>query len=112
MVPPLVAVGLADRLVLADAPDGVLDHDALADHLPVVDHVRPRTWLGAGRAASPITHFYFPAATFQQRGSVQDARTFLGVAHADEVLTAGFTLFSRRIHATFTRRHATRALAG
>jgi hypothetical protein len=68
--------------------------------------------LAQAGAASPITHFYFPAATFQQLGSVQDARTFLGVAHADDVLTAGCTPFSRRIHATFTRRHATRALAG
>jgi hypothetical protein len=48
--------------------------------------------LAQAGAASPIKHFYFPAATFQQLGSVQDARTFLGVAHASEAACVGLYL--------------------
>jgi hypothetical protein len=43
-------------------------------------------------AASPITHFYFPASTFQQLGSVQDAGTFLGVTHVVETACVGLCL--------------------
>jgi hypothetical protein len=43
-------------------------------------------------AASPITHFYFPASTFQQLGSVQDAHTFLGVTYAVEAACVGLYL--------------------
>src|SRR5947208_9077016 len=48
--------------------------------------------LAQAGAASPITHFYFPAATFQQLGSVQDARTFLGVTHVVETACVGLCL--------------------
>jgi Ferritin-like domain len=48
--------------------------------------------LAQAGAASPITHFYFPAATFHGLGSVQDARTFLGVAHATEAACVGLYL--------------------
>src|SRR2546423_642487 len=48
--------------------------------------------LAQAGAASPIPHFYFPAATFQQLGSVQDARTFLGVVHASEAACVGLYL--------------------
>src|SRR5205085_5923270 len=48
--------------------------------------------LARAGAASPITHFYFPASTFHQLGSVQDARTFLGVAHASEAACVGLYL--------------------
>jgi hypothetical protein len=43
-------------------------------------------------AASPITHFYVPASTFHQLGSVQYARTFLGVVHASESACVGMYL--------------------
>jgi hypothetical protein len=48
--------------------------------------------LAQAGAASPITHFYFPASTFQQLGSVEDARTFLGVMHAVEATCVGMYL--------------------
>ena len=48
--------------------------------------------LAQAGAASPIKHFYFPAATFQQLGSVRDARTFLGVMHASEAACVGLYL--------------------
>jgi hypothetical protein len=48
--------------------------------------------LAQAGAASPITHFYFPASTFQRLGSVQDARTFLGVTHAVETASVGLYL--------------------
>jgi hypothetical protein len=43
-------------------------------------------------ATSPITHFYFPASTFQQLGSVQDAGTFLGGMHIVETACVGLCL--------------------
>jgi Ferritin-like domain len=48
--------------------------------------------LAQAGAASPITHFYFPASTFHQLGHVQDARTFLGVMHAVEAASVGLYL--------------------
>src|SRR5438067_8740136 len=48
--------------------------------------------LAQAGATSPITHFYFPASTFQQLGSVQDARTFLGVTHVVETACVGLCL--------------------
>ena len=48
--------------------------------------------LAQAGAASPITHFYFPASTFQQLGSVQDAGTFLGVTHVVETACVGLCL--------------------
>jgi hypothetical protein len=48
--------------------------------------------LAQAGATSPIKHFYVPAATFQQLGSVQDARTFLGVVHASEAACVGLYL--------------------
>ena len=48
--------------------------------------------LAQAGAASPITHFYFPASTFHQLGNVQDARTFLGVMHAVEAACVGLYL--------------------
>ena len=48
--------------------------------------------LAQAGAASPITHFYFPASTFHQLGSVQDARTFLGVVYASEAACVGLYL--------------------
>jgi Ferritin-like domain len=48
--------------------------------------------LAQAGAVSPITHFYFPATTFQQLGSVQDAGTFLGVMHAVEATCVGLYL--------------------
>jgi hypothetical protein len=48
--------------------------------------------LAQAGAASPITHFYFPASTFRQLGSVQDAGTFLGVTHAVEAASVGLYL--------------------
>src|SRR5919197_2184634 len=48
--------------------------------------------LAQAGAASPITHFYFPTSTFHQLGSVQDARTFLGLAHASEAACVGLYL--------------------
>ena len=54
-----------------------------------VKHAATLAQLGA---ASPITHFYFPASTFQQLGSVQDAHTFLGVTHAVEAACVGLYL--------------------
>src|SRR5207248_6814793 len=48
--------------------------------------------LAQAGAASPITHFYFPAATFRQLGSVQDASSFLGVTHAVETACVGLYL--------------------
>jgi hypothetical protein len=54
-----------------------------------VKHAAALTQAGA---ASPITHFYFPTSTFHQLGSVQDTRTFLGVAHASEAACVGLYL--------------------
>jgi Ferritin-like domain len=54
-----------------------------------VKHAAALTQAGA---TSPITHFYFPASTFHQLGSVQDARTFLGVALASEAACVGLYL--------------------
>jgi hypothetical protein len=48
--------------------------------------------LAQAGAASPITHFYFPASTFHQLGSVRDARTFLGLAYASEAACVGLYL--------------------
>ena len=48
--------------------------------------------LAQAGATSPITHFYFPASTFQQLGSVQDAGTFLGVTHVVETACVGLYL--------------------
>src|SRR5919201_568346 len=48
--------------------------------------------LAQAGAASPITHFYFPASTFHQLGSVQDARIFLGVVYASEAACVGLYL--------------------
>ena len=48
--------------------------------------------LAQAGADSPITHFYFPASTFQQLGSVQDAGTFLGVTHVVETACVGLCL--------------------
>src|SRR5919197_2701351 len=48
--------------------------------------------LAQAGAASPITHFYFPTSTFHQLGSVQDARTFLGLAHSSEATCVGLYL--------------------
>src|ERR687886_488881 len=48
--------------------------------------------LARAGATSPITHFYFPATTFQQLGSVQDAGTFLGVTHVVEAACVGLCL--------------------
>jgi hypothetical protein len=48
--------------------------------------------LAQAGAASPITHFYFPASTFHQLGNVQDARTFLGVMHTVEAACVGLYL--------------------
>src|ERR671932_2859782 len=48
--------------------------------------------LAQAGAASPITRFYFPAATFQQLGRPQDARTFLGVTHTVEAACVGLYL--------------------
>jgi hypothetical protein len=67
--------------------------------------------LAQAGAASPVTHFYFPASTFHQLGSVQDARTFLGVAHASEAACVGLylVLLSQLWHAG--RRDLTRFVA-
>jgi hypothetical protein len=54
--------------------------------------VKHAALLARAGAASPITHFYFPASTFQRLGSVQDARTFLGVMHAVETACVGLYL--------------------
>src|SRR5436305_15312045 len=47
--------------------------------------------LAQAGATSPITHFYFPTSTFHQLGSVQDARTSLGVAHPSEAASVGLS---------------------
>ena len=54
--------------------------------------VKHAALLARAGAASPITHFYFPASTFQRLGSVQDARTFLGVMHTVEGACVGLYL--------------------
>ena len=43
-------------------------------------------------AQSPYKTFYFPASTFRQLGSVQDAGTFLGVMQAVEAACVGMYL--------------------
>jgi hypothetical protein len=89
MVPPLVPVGLADRLVLADAADGVLDH------------VRGRTWLGAGRAAwhAPPTAPPTGAERQGRLGALEQGERVQPVEQpADDVLTR----VSRQVHVAFT----------